>query len=123
MFEFIIYFVIYTAFYAVFEVFLLEQVWKNKVKLMSWQTYWYIHPIPLALAVYFLSNNVFITVASYFLYGVLQDYLYNKLAHALGSDVKYSDYLEMLGRFPKYYYINTFLGMASIFIGFLMSSF
>jgi hypothetical protein len=118
--EYLLFFLVYTFFYAIFEVFLLEQVWKQKVKIMTWQMYWYLHPIPLALGVFLLSGNLFIAAAAYLLYGVLEDFIYNATARSLGSDVKYTDYMKTFLGYPVYYYINIVLVAIVLVVGHLM---
>lgn len=120
MMEYLLFFLVYTFFYAIFEVFLLEQVWKQKVKIMTWQMYWYLHPIPLALGVFLLSGNLFIAAAAYLLYGVLEDFIYNATARSLGSDVKYTDYMKTFLGYPVYYYINIVLVAIVLVVGHLM---
>jgi hypothetical protein len=118
--EYLLFFLVYTFFYAIFEVFLLEQVWKQKVKIMTWHMYWYLHPIPLALGVFLLSGNLFIAAAAYLLYGVLEDFIYNATARSLGSDVKYTDYMKTFLGYPVYYYINIVLVAIVLVVGHLM---
>lgn len=118
---------IWTAFLvSVIEIYYWEQVIKKKVTIFpaikGYNTYWAVHPLLLAVPIFLLTYSITKTLSTWFLYGLLEDVFYFKIAQGLGSDVSYATQTWMpvfkLGKYriPIYYPIYLALGSILYFL-------
>lgn len=120
IFEIILSFIVLAIVYAHDELYLLDQIAFNRLRVYKrgWNTHFLINPLKGAIFGIW-THSILIAIIGYLAFGIVEDMIYQLRKKQLGLKFNWEEYVETWFGIPRYYFMNFFL-IVIFLVGYLV---